>query len=123
MTATVTRPRSKPLRKRRTYVPTGEVGTVLAKASEILSQIKTLEEELEPHRKFLLAHLQSRDLTMVTQGHIQAHRKVRHKWTYSPATEREALALRNLQQMEQREGIAIDNPTVYVAITFANPKA
>lgn len=118
MTATITRPR---LRKRRTYVPTGEVGTALAKAAELVAQIKDLEEELKPHREFLLAHLQSRDLTMVTQGHIQAQRKVRHSWTYSPSTEREALALRQLQKWEQSQGIAQDNPTVYVAITFAKP--
>lgn len=121
MTATLTRPRSKPLRKRRTYVPTGAVGKALAAAADLLAQIQALEEELAPHREFLLAHLQSRDLTMVTQGHIQAQRKVRHKWTYSPSTERDALALRQAQKWEQSQGIAQDNPTVYVAITFAKP--
>lgn len=123
MTATITRPRSKPLRKRRAYVPTGEVGTHLAAAAALVTQIKALEKELEPHRKFLLNHLQSRDLTMVTQGHVQAHRKVRHSWTYSPSTERDALALRQTQKWEQSKGIAKDDPTVYVSITFAKPQA
>lgn len=121
MTATINRPRSKPLRKRRTYVPTGEVGAHLAAAAALITQIKALEAQLEPHREFLLNHLKSRDLSLVTQGQVQAHRKVRHKWTYSPSTEREALALRNLQHHEQRTGIAVDTPTEHLAITFANP--
>ena len=121
MTATINRPRSKPLRKRRTYVPTGEVGEHLAAAAALITQIKALEAQLEPHREFLLNHLKSRDLSLVTQGQVQAHRKVRHKWTYSPSTERDALALRQLQKWEQAQGIAQDDPTVYVAITFAKP--
>lgn len=119
MTATLTRPRTKPERKRRTYVPTGDVGKHLTEAASLISQIKALEKELEPHRKFLLAHLQARDLSMVSQGQVEAHRKVRHSWTYSPSTEREALALRQAQQFEQAQGIAKDDPTVYVSITFA----
>lgn len=119
MTVTLTRTKPKPLRKRRTYVPTGEVGTHLAEAAALVAQIKELEEQLKPHREFLLAHLQSRDLSMVTQGHIQAHRKFRHAWTYSPECEREMLALRNRQRWEQSSGLAKDDPTIYVAITFA----
>lgn len=66
MTQTLTRTKSKPVRKRRAYVPTGEVGKALAAAADLL-------------------------------------------------------ALRQAQKWEQSQGIAQDNPTVYVAITFAKP--
>lgn len=111
----------KPQRKAKAYVPTGAVGKHLAAAAALVTQIKELEEQLAPHREFLLAHLQARDLSMVSQGHIQAHRRMRHKWSYSPECERDALALHTRQKWEQSQGIAVDNPTVYVAITTEKP--
>lgn len=109
----------RPPRKRRDYTSTGEVGKHLAAAGDLISRIKELEAELEPHREWILNHLNARDLSLISQGYIQAQRKIRHKWTYSAEAERDALALRTRQQWEQSQGIAQDNPTTYIAITFA----
>lgn len=99
--------------------PVDPVERAITEAASLITRIKALEAELEPRRDFLLRHLQQHGLSMVAQGDVQVHRKVRHKWTYSSATERDALALRTAQKWEQSQGIATDDPTVYIAITFA----
>lgn len=116
-------PTTTPVRRQRTYVPTGEVGRRLNAAGDLIHRIQELEAELSAHRDWLLKHLQARNLDNITQGDITVTRKVRHKWTYSSQTEREALALRTTQKWEQLQGIAVDSPTVYIAITTPKKKS
>ena len=111
------------VRRRRTYVPTGDVGRHLAAAQRLQAQIAELQAELDTHRDWCLAHLQARDLARIEDGSgFMALLKTRHKYTYSEATEREALALRAAQKWEQSMGIAVDSPTIYVQFS-SSPKS
>jgi len=114
VTLTITRP---PVRRNRSYVPTGDIGRRLAAAQDLQRRIQELEAELSEHRAFFLEHMVSKDLQLVTLGHFQVQRKTRHNWTYSPECEREALALRSRQKWEQAQGVATDSPRDYVAFT------
>ena len=105
------------IRKRRTYAVTGVVGRKLQRAQELTLQIAKLKEELEPLRDDILQHLISRDLAFIEAGSFTAIRKVRHKWEYTASTEREMLALRNLQKWEQQQGTATDTPTTYLQLS------
>lgn len=105
------------IRKRRTYAVTGVVGSKLQRAQDLTLQIARLQEELEPLRDAILQHLVSKDLGFIESGDFSAIRKTRHKWTYSEATEREMLKLRNDQKWEQQQGTATDNPTTYLQLS------
>ena len=105
------------IRKRRTYAVTGVVGKKLQRAQELTLQIAKLKEELDPLRDDILQHLIDRDLAFIESGSFTAIRKVRHKWEYSASTEREMLALRNLQKWEQQQGTATDTPTTYLQLS------
>lgn len=119
MTATLTAPR-----RSRAYVPTGKVGKLLNQAKALQLEIKRLEEELAPLRAQILTHMSSRGLTNLEIPGFSAVLKTRHHWTYSPSTQDAAQALRNTQQWEQRRGIAVDSPTVYIALsTSPNPQS
>ena len=107
-----------PKRKRaRSYVTTGDVGRRLAIAQNLQLQIQKLEAELGHHRVWLLSHMQRHDLDKLELGQFTAQRKTRHNWSYTPETERDALALRQAQKWEQSEGLATDSPTVYLTLS------
>jgi hypothetical protein len=121
MTATLTAPIS---RRTRAYVPTGNVGKLLTRARNLQLEIKRLEEELQPLRAKILSHMASRGLTNLEIPGFSAVLKTRHHWTYSPSTQDAAHALRTTQQWEQRRGIAVDSPTVYIALSITpNPQS
>jgi len=66
--------------------------------------------------------MQRHKLDKLELGQFVVQRRTRHNWSYSPETERDALALRQTQKWEQSEGIATDNPTVYIALSTQEPK-
>ena len=105
------------IRKRRTYSVTGVIGRKLRRAEELTIEIARLKEELEPLREDILQHLVDRDLAFIEAGSFTAIRKTRHKWEYTASTEREMLALRNLQKWEQQQGTATDTPTTYLQLS------
>ena len=105
------------IRKRRTYSVTGVVGRKLQRAQDLTLQIAKLKEELEPLRDEILQHLIGKDLAFIEAGDFKAIRKIRHKWEYSAATQREMLKLSNDQKWEQQQGIAIDTPTTYLQLS------
>lgn len=105
------------IRKRRTYSVTGVIGRKLRRAEELTTEIARLKEELEPLREDILQHLVDRDLAFIEAGSFSAIRKLRHKWEYTASTEREMLALRNLQKWEQQQGTATDTPTTYLQLS------
>ena len=105
------------IRKRRTYAVTGVVGRKLQRAQELTLQIAKLKEELDPLRDEILQHLITKDLAFAEAGDFKAIRKVRHKWEYSAATQREMLKLSNDQKWEQQQGIATDTPTTYLQLS------
>ncbi|MEB3209300.1 MAG: hypothetical protein VKK63_10345 [Synechococcus sp.] len=111
--------RAAPLaRRKRTYVSSGPVGKHLAAAAALQLQIQELTAQLNEHRAWLLAHMLDRSVTRLELGdQFQAVLKTRHNWTYSPETEREMHQLRVTQGWEQKQGIATDTPTTYVALT------
>jgi hypothetical protein len=105
------------VRRKRAYVPTGDVGRHLGTAQALQLQIQELTAALDKHRAWLLAHMQQHDLDRLELAQFQVLRKVRHNWSYSPETEREMLQLRTTQKWEQSQGIASDNPTTYIAFS------
>lgn len=104
------------IRKRRDYAVTGQVGQHLSRAQALQAEIARLTADLSIEREWLLDHMVSKNLDNMVVGEFQAIRKVRHKWEYSESTEREMLALRNLQKWEQQQGTAIDTPTTYLQL-------
>lgn len=130
MTATLTllptrqAPTTKPrVRRDRAYASTGDIGRRLAKAQALQLQIQQLTTELDSHRTWLLTHMQRHNLDHLELGDFTVTRKLRHNWSYSPETEREALALRTTQKWEQSQGLATDTPTVYIALSTKQPKS
>jgi len=79
-------------------------------------QIKELQQEMETLRGRLLLTLQSTNqqaLYSVDRGFVVSLRE-RASWTYSDDLQDEQQMLKAKQQIEQRKGIAINNPTTYV---------
>jgi hypothetical protein len=109
MTATLTRPS-------RSYSPTGRLGTVLTKAGRIKHQIALLEAQLSALKPTILEHMNRMNLDTIDTGSVEIQRKRRHKWTYTPECQREILALDQLMSFEKKQGLAVDNPTVYISI-------
>lgn len=103
----------------RAYSPTGDLGRTMQRAAALQQRIALLDAELRILRERLLSHVESQGLDAIESGDVHAIRKVRHSWTYSAQTEREMIALREAQKWEQSQGIAVDNPTVYVSLTTA----
>ena len=95
---------------------TGVIGRKLRRAEQLTAEIARLKEELDPIRDDILQHLIS-DLAFIEAGSFSAIRKVRHKWEYTASTEREMMALRNLQKWEQQQGTATDTPTTYLQLS------
>lgn len=118
--STTTKPR---VRRDRAYATTGDIGRRLAKAQALQLQIQALTTELDTHRTWLLSHMQRHNLDHLELGDFTVTRKLRHNWSYTPETEREALALRTTQRWEQSQGLATDTPTVYVAFNTRTPKS
>jgi hypothetical protein len=110
------------VRRDRTYTASGVVGRHLQAAQALQLQIQTLSAELDGHRSWLLAHMNQHNLDQLELEQFSALRKTRHNWTYSPETERDALALRTTQKWEQSQGLATDNPTVYIALSTRAPE-
>jgi hypothetical protein len=93
------------------------LGRRLQDAQALQIQIQDLEAKLLEHRQFFLAHMEKNKLTRLDLGRFVVTRKTRHNWTYTPETEREQLRLRQTQKWEQSTGVAVDNPTIYLAMS------
>lgn len=119
MTLTITR-RTAPRRKR-AYAPTGDVGQHLARARELQLRIQELTALYDTERAWLQDHMQRQGLDAVALGEVRCLLKQRAKWTYSPETERDMQQLQITQKWEQREGVASNNPTFYVALSSKEP--
>lgn len=104
-------------RRKRAYVQTGAVGKHLTRAAVLQAQIQALQAEYDTERTWLLAHMQQRDLATLSLGEVRCLLKARSSWTYSPETEREMQQLRVTQRWEQKQGIATNTPSFYVALT------
>lgn len=117
MTTTLTR--SGAPRRTRTYVPTGEVGQILAEARALQLQIQELTAKYDAKRAWLLQHMQRNKLTHVQLGPVRCTLKERARWSYSPETERDMQALQVTQKWEQSRGIATNSPMYYTAISEA----
>lgn len=79
-------------------------------------QMKELRDELEAVRGRLLHTMQtgqSRCLYTTDKAFVVSLRE-RASWTYSDTLQDELDMLKAKQQIEQRRGIAINNPTLYV---------
>ena len=101
----------------RSYLPTGAIGRRLTDAHGLQLQSHHITAKLSTHRHWLCQHMQRRGLDRIEHGDLVVTRKLRHHWTYTPETEALMEALRKTQLREQAEGLATDNPTVYVALT------
>lgn len=109
-------------RRKRTYVPSGDVGKHLARARELQLQIQELQAQYDTERDWLLEHMHAQGLVSLELGPINALLKIRHRWTYSPETQRDMQALSVTQKWEQSQGIAADTPTFYVALSSKESK-
>jgi hypothetical protein len=79
-------------------------------------QMKELRDELEAVRGRLLHTLQSgqtRCMYTTDKAFVISLRE-RASWTYSDTLQDELDMLKAKQQIEQRKGIAINNPTIYI---------
>jgi hypothetical protein len=79
-------------------------------------QMKELRDELEAVRGRLLHALQSgqtRCMYTTDKAFVISLRE-RASWTYSDTLQDELDMLKAKQQIEQRKGIAINNPTIYI---------
>lgn len=101
----------------RSYAPSGRVGRHLARAHDLQLRIQKLEAELSRHREFLLNHMSQQQLDRIELAGFKATKKVRHNWQYSAYIEAFQLRMRQLQQQEQKQGVAVDRPTVYVSLS------
>lgn len=121
MTLTLT-PRTAPRRKR-AYSPSGDVGQHLTRARELQLRIQELTAQYDTERAWLQDHMQRQGLDAVALGEVRCCLKQRAKWTYSPETERDIQQLQLTQKWEQREGIASNTPTFYVALSTSPESA
>lgn len=117
--STLTKPKRKKVRRVRSYSPTGLIGRRLDEAQALHLEMQRLKAKLDVHRAWILLHMQDRKIDKITHGDLVIDRKIRHDWTYSPATEREMNKIRVTQKYEQAEGIAKDDPAYYVS--FSHP--
>lgn len=79
-------------------------------------QMKELRDELEAVRGRLLHTMQSgqtRCMYTTDKAFVVSLRE-RASWTYSDTLQDELDMLKAKQQIEQRKGIAINNPTIYI---------
>lgn len=107
---------AKPL-QRRSYTPTGDIGRDMVTAFRLYDEIKRLEAQLAPFRVQFLEHCQKNHLSHMEVGDRTITRKSRARWEYSPALHNELLQLQHQQKMEQRNGVAINNPTEFVSFS------
>lgn len=119
MTTTITRAPAPSVRRKRAYVPTGDVGRHLTRAAELQSQIAELTALYDTERDWLRTHMSDQSLATLELGPIRAVLKSRSRWTYSPETQRDMQALSVTQKWEQSHGIAQNAPTYYVALTHS----
>jgi mRNA-degrading endonuclease RelE of RelBE toxin-antitoxin system len=100
----------------RTYKPTGNWGRKIQQAADLQARIQLLEAQLKELRSEFLVHMQHSNLDRLQIGDFRVTRKVRNSWEYSPETSREMLKVQQMQRWEQSQGLAKNNPTVYIAL-------
>lgn len=105
------------IKKTRSYLPSGQMGRRLSEAQNLQNEIQRLTKKLELHRKAILGHMITQNLDKIEFANLVVCRKIRHNWTYTSATENLAQQLRQAQKWEQQDGVAVDNPTIYVSLT------
>ena len=115
MTATVSRQVATP----KGYSPTGKIGKIANEAFKLKLEIDRLEAIYKDKMATLRDHCESLNISRIDVGDIQVQYKLRHKWEYSLGTQNEMLRIQQLQKVEQTAGIAIDNPTKYVALSLS----
>lgn len=83
---------------------------------ELSSTMKDLKEELEGIRGRLLHTLQAtkQHRLLSSDGAFAITLKERSNWTYSDELEDKLTMLKAEQQNEQRKGVAINNPTLFI---------
>lgn len=102
-------------KRSRSYLPAGQMGRRLSEAQSLQLEIQRLSKKLEAHRSVILEHMINQRLDKIEFGDLVITKKIRHNWQYSPATLNEMQKLRIDQRFEQTTGVAIDQPTIYVA--------
>lgn len=110
-------------RREQQYSARGQVGRHMSRAQALKQQIDQLNSELSEERNWILDHMESRGLDRIESGDFQVQRRVSHRWTYSPALEREMLNIKASQKWEQSHGQAMDSPTASVAFVIKRPKS
>jgi hypothetical protein len=83
---------------------------------ELSSTMKDLKEELEGIRGRLLHTMQAtkQHRLLSSDGSFAITLKERSNWTYSDELEDKLTMLKAEQQNEQRKGVAINNPTLFI---------
>ena len=110
-------------RREQQYSSRGQVGRHMSRAQELKQQIDQLNSELSEERKWIFNHMESRGLDRMECGDFQVQRRVTHKWTYSPALEREMLKIKEEQKWEQSNGKAMDSAKASIAFVIKRPKS
>lgn len=105
--------------KPKAYSPTGDIGRMVNDAFTLKLEIDRLEAQYKSITRKLQAHCEANNISRLDVGDIQVQHKLRHKWEYSVGTQNEMLRVQQLQKVEQTAGIAVDNPTLYVAVALS----
>ena len=104
-------------KRTRTYSLEGAIGRRLSVAHKLQLEAQRLTAELTGHRQWLAERMQRFNLDRIEHGDLVVTRRVRHNWEYSPELKEEMKRIKKLQEREQKEGIATDSPTIYVALS------
>jgi hypothetical protein len=108
--------------KVRKYSINGSWGKRIQHAADIQSRIQLLEAQLKELRSEFLEHMIVQGLDRLEVGDFRVTRKVRHNWEYSPELSREMFKVQQSQRWEQSKGLALDKPSVYIALSTSVPK-
>jgi len=107
----------------KSYSPTGDVGTRVARAFALKLEIDRLKADLDGHTAFLKAHCIKNNVSRIDVGDFQVQRKERKNWEYSLPLQNEMLRIQQRQALEQQDGRAVNTPTVYVALAVSRKAA
>jgi hypothetical protein len=103
----------------KTYTADSSIGKRLAEVQRLSLEIDRLQEQLDDHKAFLLAHAKRNGFEKLIHGPVSASVRGRQSWTYSPGLQAVAARLKDRQKQEQKEGVATASTTEHLVVAFS----
>jgi hypothetical protein len=101
------------------YDESTALGQRILEVQSLKSQIEALEDKLDEHKAYLLAHAIRHDLKALKCGAVTLSRRERANWTYSEALRKAEAALKTRKTKEQQDGIAVNRPTESLVVNLS----